>query len=255
MKLALITGGCRRIGAAIAERLAKNGYQLALHGHDNAIPTPDLRAVIEQCDTHWAGFTCELADSAAVEDLMPKVVDHFGCWPSLLVNNASLFEDDRVETLTAAGLQRHYAVNLVAPALLTKAMANAPRLEVARVVVNILDQRIVNPPTDQLSYTLSKLGLAALTMIEARALAPYVRVCGVAPGLTLPTADYAPGQMERLATEMPLGFLPQPDDIARAVEYLAENASVTGQVIYVDGGAHLRSFERDFLYMQQGDLT
>ncbi|WP_343211772.1 SDR family oxidoreductase [Aquisediminimonas sediminicola] len=255
MKLALITGGCRRIGAAIAARLAKSGYQLALHGHEDAIPSSDLRAVMEQCDAKWAGFTCELADSAAVEALMPKVADHFGCWPNLLVNNASLFEDDRVENLTAEGLQRHYAINLVAPALLSKAMANAPRMKVARVIVNILDQRILHPPTDQLSYTLSKLGLTALTMIEARALAPYVRVCGVAPGLTLPTADYVPGQMERLAAEMPLERLPQPDDIARAVEYLAENESVTGQVVYVDGGAHLRSFERDFLFMQQGDLN
>ncbi len=253
MKLALVTGGCRRIGGAIAARLARSGYRLALHGHGDTVPETALAAVLDECGTDWAGFSCELADADAVEQLMPRVAAHFGAWPTLLVNNASLFEDDRVDTLTANRLHRHHAVNLVAPALLGKALAQAPTLARPRVVINILDQRIANPPTDQLSYTLSKLGLASLTMIEAKALAPHVRVCGVAPGLTLPTADYSARQMERLAADMPLGQLASPDDIARAVEYLAENDAVTGQIIYVDGGAHLRAFERDFVFMRQDE--
>lgn len=254
MKLALVTGGCRRIGAAIAMRLARSGYRLALHGHVDATPETALASVLDECGTDWAGFTCELADAAAVEELMPRIAAHFGMWPTLLVNNASLFEDDHADTLTADRLHRHHAVNLVAPALLGKALALVPSSGRARVIINILDQRIANPPLDQLSYTLSKLGLASLTMIEAKALAPHVRVCGVAPGLTLPTADYSSRQMEQLAADMPLGQLATPDDIARAVEYLAESDAVTGQIIYVDGGAHLRAFERDFVFMRQDEV-
>lgn len=250
MKLALVTGGCRRIGAAIAARLAHSGYHLALHGHDDATPAPELRAVLDECGAVWRGFTCELGDSAAVGELLPQVVAHFGIWPTLLVNNASIFEDDKADTIEAESLHRHHAINVVAPALLTKAMAGGPVTAAPRVVINILDQRIAHPPMDQLSYTLSKMSLASLTVVEAKSLAPRLRICGVAPGLTLDTPAYQPGQMERLAAEMPLRRLARPDDIARAVLFLAESEAITGQIIYVDGGAHLRSFERDFVHMQ-----
>jgi NAD(P)-dependent dehydrogenase (short-subunit alcohol dehydrogenase family) len=116
-------------------------------------------------------------------------------------------------------------------------------------VINILDQRIRHPGGDQLSYTISKLALFGATETLARALAPKIRVNAVAPGLVIPTDDYLPSQMEALRAAMPLGRLPEPDDVADAVLWLASAEVVTGQTIFVDAGASLKSFERDFLFL------
>jgi NAD(P)-dependent dehydrogenase (short-subunit alcohol dehydrogenase family) len=116
-------------------------------------------------------------------------------------------------------------------------------------IINILDQRIAQPHGDQLGYTLSKQALAGATTTLARALAPRVRVNAVAPGLTLATADYTAAQMARLGEMMPLRALPKPLAIADAVAYLANATHVTGQTIFVDGGAHMVSYERDFVHL------
>jgi pteridine reductase len=116
-----------------------------------------------------------------------------------------------------------------------------------RQVIHILDQRILNPVADQLAYTLSKQALWQATRTLAISLAPAVRVNAIAPGLTLPTQDYAPGQMDRIAGMMPLGLLPSPADIAEAALYLASARAVTGQTIFVDGGANLTAFPQDFV--------
>lgn len=245
MKLALVTGGCRRLGAAIAAGLADRGYALALHASADPEPEPALRERLG--DTRWHGVAADLGDPEAVDALLPSVIEHFGERPALLVNNAALFEEDRPESATYEAMMRHYAVNCAAPAVLAKrfaALADAPG-----AIVNILDQRIARPHGDQFSYGLSKLALAGQTEILARELAPAIRVNAVAPGLTIPTAAYRPGQLESLARAMPLAKLPEPRQVADAVLWLAEAAAVTGQTIFVDGGAHLESFARDFRYL------
>jgi NAD(P)-dependent dehydrogenase (short-subunit alcohol dehydrogenase family) len=133
--------------------------------------------------------------------------------------------------------------------LLTKAFATVPAGTGDRCIVNILDQRIDHPHGDQLAYTLSKMALAGLTRLSASTLAPQVRVNAVAPGLTIATPDYDDDQMQRLAQMMPLECLPQAEQIAEAVVYLAGASAVTGQTLYVDGGAHLRSYDRDFMHL------
>lgn len=243
MKLALVTGGCHRVGAAIAGALAEAGWTLALHAREQAEPDPALLARLR--DTEWRGFTADLADSAQVAALIAEVAQAFGTPPALLVNNASVFGQDDIAAMTGDSLAHHFAVNAAAPMILARDAAARG----ARVVINIVDQRIRAPGGDQASYTLSKLALAGATEQFARALAPRTRVNAVAPGVTLPAADFAPGQMERLAPLMPLGRLPAPADIADAVLYLAEANAVTGQTIFVDGGAHLRSWERDFVHL------
>ena len=144
---------------------------------------------------------------------------------------------------------RHYAVNCAAPAMLTKAFATVPAGSGDRCIINILDQRIDHPHGDQLAYTLSKLALAGLTRTTASSLAPQVRVNAVAPGLTIATPDYDADQMARLEHMMPLGRLPQAEQIAQAVLYLVDASAVTGQTLYVDGGAHMRSYDRDFMHL------
>ncbi len=249
MKLALVTAGMRRIGAAIAARLASEGWALALHSRREEAPEAELAAILTQDQTQWHSFVADFGDSAAVTELLRAVAAHFGRLPDLIVNNASRFTWDDPATVNAEALALHHTVNVMAPVLLTTGLAAALPENARASVVNILDQRIRNPGADQLSYTLSKQALSGATETLARALAPRVRVNAVAPGLTLPTEDYRPAQMVRLARMMPLQRLPDPDEIADAVLWLAGAEAVTGQTIFVDGGASLKQFERDFLFL------
>ena len=243
--LALVTGGCRRIGAAIAAALAGAGYDLALHSGHACDPEPPLAEAAARAGASTWTLIADLADAAALAGLLPEVSRRCGRAPSLLVNNASLFGEDRPETVTHAGLLDHYAVNCAAPVLLARDAAAAG----AALVVNILDQRVAAPHGDQFAYTLGKCALAAATPILARELAPATRVCAVAPGLTLPTPDYGDGGMADAARLMPLERLPNPAGVATAVLYLAGADAVTGQTIFVDGGAHLRHYPRDFIHL------
>lgn len=253
MKLALVTGGFRRLGAAIAARLASEGWTLAMHCRDAAEPDHDLAAILALHRTQWHGFAANLTDSAAVTALLPRVVKHFGQAPDLVVNNASRFVHDDVESVSAMELAAHLAVNLTAPVLLATGLLAVLDPHKTGAVVNITDQRVRHPNGDQLSYTLSKQALAAATMTLARALAPRIRVNAVAPGLTLPTEDYRPAQMVALEEMMPLKRLPEPDEIADAVLWLANADAVTGQTLYVDGGAALKSYDRDFIFLGSED--
>ena len=249
MKLALVTAGFHRLGAAIAARLAENGWALALHGRKPDVPDAALAGVLTRHNTPWFGFTADLSDAEAVQHLIPSVEAHFGQVPDLLVNNASQFEWDDPTSVTPASLSAHFNVNAAAPVTLATALAGHVAQGQTATVVNILDQRIRHPSGDQLSYTISKLALFGATETLARALAPNVRVNAVAPGLVIPTDDYLPSQMEALRASMPLGRLPEPDDVADAVLWLASAEVVTGQTIFVDAGASLKSFERDFLFL------
>ncbi|MEW4468276.1 SDR family oxidoreductase [Parasphingorhabdus sp. JC815] len=251
VKLALVTGGVRRLGAHIAGRLAKAGYALALHGHSDAVPEDGLAGILKDCDTKWSGFVSDFGEEGAADSLMDQIVQHFGRAPDLLVNNASIFDYDDAGTISVVTLERHFQVNMMLPTLLTTALSNLFSDGKRASVVNIIDQRVRNPNGDQLSYTLSKQALAASVRTLAAACADRLRVNGVAPGLTIETEDYTAGQMQRLTELMPLERLSSPDDIADAVCYLAGAQSVTGQTIFVDGGAHLKSFERDFMFMEQ----
>ena len=204
---------------------------------------------LDENGTEWDGFTADFADPESAEELVAKVAERFGRPPDILVNSAAIFGQDRLDNVSAEDLMRHYAVNCAAPALLTKAFATIPAGVADRCIINILDQRIDHPHADQLAYSLSKSALAGLTRLSASSLAPNIRVNAVAPGLTIATPDYDEAQMERLQSAMPLGRLPLAEQIAEAVLYLAQASAVTGQTLYVDGGAHMRSYDRDFMHM------
>lgn len=249
--LALVTGGCRRLGAAICVALAGAGYDLAIHSSSSSsAPETGLAEEIAAAGASWHHLTADLADEAAVAGLLPEVRALCGRDPALLVNNAARFDYDSPETVTRSGLLDHYAVNSAAPVLLARALAATASRERPVAILNILDQRIAAPNADQFSYTLSKIALAEATTILARRFAPYVRVSAVAPGLTLPTADYDDARLREAAARMPLEALPRPEEIAEAVVYLARARSVTGQTLFVDGGAHLCRYPRDFLFLE-----
>lgn len=246
--LALITGGWRRIGAAIARMLAAEGWDLALHAHHSDSFDSEFSGQLDWLGAAVFGVSGDLDDPAFSPRLLDDVTQRAGRAPVLLVNCASAFHDDTIATLTSEQLEHHFRVNLFAPLLLTRAFA-AGLGEGEGSIVNILDQRVVNPVPDQLSYTLSKQALHASVRTLARSLAPRVRVNGVAPGLILPTQDYDAAQWRRLEEIMPLQRLPGADEIAAAVLFLAQARSVTGQTLFVDAGANLESYPRDFVYM------
>lgn len=249
-RLALVTGGHRRLGAVISTALAKAGYALAIHGSHDVRLDPGLEVALADHQTEWLGFVADFTDPEAATRLIPEVGAIFGRAPDLLVNSAAIFGQDRLENVTVDDLTRHYSVNCIAPVLLTQAFAGAATgAGHDRCVINILDQRLAHPHGDQLSYTLAKQALAGFTQVAARSLAPAIRVNGVAPGLTIATQDYDEGQMDRMSELMPLQRLPLPSQVADAVVYLAGASAVSGQVIAVDGGAHMRSFDRDFMYL------
>lgn len=241
--LALVTGSYRRLGGHIATRLAQAGYDVALHASQPGDPDPAVLAAIR--DARCEAFAADLADPAAVAGLIPAVAERFGRRVDLLVNNASCFRADDDSHPTFESLTVHFAVNAAAPFVLATALAG----QGGTAVVNILDQRIAHPHRDQLAYTLSKQALAEATRTLALALAPAVRVNGVAPGLTIATSDYAVDQLDRLAAMMPLERLPTADQVADAVLFLASATASTGQTLYVDGGAGLVRYERDFVHL------
>ncbi|WP_082458053.1 SDR family oxidoreductase [Sphingomonas sp. Leaf10] len=241
--LALVTGSHRRLGGHIAVRLAQAGYDVALHASRPGEPDPVVIRGIG--GARYESFVADLADPAAVAALVPAVADRFGRRVDLLVNNASCFRADDDSYPAPESLTAHFAVNAAAPFVLATALAG----QGGAAVVNILDQRIAHPHRDQLAYTLSKQALAEATRTLALALAPSVRVNGVAPGLTIATEDYDAEQLERLAAMMPLERLPSPDQVADAVLFLAGATASTGQMLFVDGGAGLVRFERDFVHL------
>jgi NAD(P)-dependent dehydrogenase (short-subunit alcohol dehydrogenase family) len=245
--LALVTGGWRRIGAAISRALAMAGWDLALHAHSEATFDHAFADELVRLGAAVHPLTADLANAEAAARLPAEAMALAGRAPTLLVNCAAMFREDTAATITASTLDEHLAVNLAAPVLLTRALADLADGEAA--VVHILDQRVLNPVPDQLSYTLSKQALHAAVRTLARSLAPRVRVNAVAPGLTLPTPDYTEEQWLRLTALMPLERLASPGEIADAVVFLAQARAITGQTIFVDGGAHLESFARDFVYL------
>ena len=250
--LALVTGGLHRIGAAIAARLAREGYALAIHKRREGEPDAVLAEALAETGAEWASFAADLADRDQVDALVPAVTAHFGRAPVLLVNNASHFAGGDWQGLTGAELAAAMQVNHHAPVMLTHAIVRANESSGVRpAVVNILDQRVVNPVPDQIAYGLSKQALYNAITTMAANLGGKARINAVAPGLTLPTEEYSDSQMERLAKLMPLGLLPTPDQVADAVLWLARAEAVTGQTIFVDGGAHLVKFARDFVALER----
>lgn len=245
--LAIVTGGVKRLGAAIAGALAGAGYDLALSSHDKNATLPD-DARLEKVDARI--FLSDLSEADAPKKLICEVTEEFGRSPDLLVNNASVFGQDEWQDMSADTIDTQFAINFRAPALLATALAKSLPVGASANVVSIVDQRVRNPIPRQLSYTLSKQALAASILTLAKALGPHVRVNGVAPGLTIVNPEHSPENVKATREAMPLRRLPNPADIAEAVLYLANAQSVTGQLLFVDCGAHLKSFDDDFAHLE-----
>jgi NAD(P)-dependent dehydrogenase (short-subunit alcohol dehydrogenase family) len=235
---ALVTGAAKRIGRAIALRLADEGYAVAIHYRRSRSDAEEVKAAIEERGGRAAIVQADLADLAAVEGLLGKAGAALGPL-TLLVNNASLFEPDEVGSIAPELWERHFAVNLRAPAFLTRDFARQLPEGEDGAVVNIVDQRVWKLNPQFFSYTLSKAALFTATQTMAQALAPRVRVNAVGPGPTLTSSRQSAEDFARQGEALPLRQHPSPDEIAEAVVFLARAKSVTGQMLAVDGGQHL----------------
>lgn len=246
---ALVTGGGLRLGRAMALHLGRLGYDVAVHYNSSAEAADEVAEEIRVIGRSAVALQADLLDETATQGLVPAAMEALGGPITVLVNNASIFEYDNIETATRESWDRHIESNLRAPFVLTQAVgAHAPDPEIggqwneptARVlVVNMVDQRVRKLTPEFMTYTIAKMGLWAFTRTAAQALAPKVRVNAIGPGPTLQGARQSEQHFadQRANTVLQRGA--GPDDILRALDTFLEMPAVTGQLLCVDGGQHL----------------
>jgi NAD(P)-dependent dehydrogenase (short-subunit alcohol dehydrogenase family) len=245
----LVTGAAKRLGREIALHLCTSGFDVAVHyrgSHEEAEATAaELRA--NGCQA--ATFRADLSDESACRALVPAVVAHFKRLDAI-VNSASTFEYDSPETFTAESMDRHWRANVAPAVVLACALHEHLKLGAETgCVVNLVDQKLWNLNPDYFSYTLSKAALQTATVMLAQSLAPQLRVCGVAPGVTMVSGPMTDDEFAEARTLTPLQRSSTPQDIARAVRFLIESPAITGTTLMVDGGQHLQAQARDVLFI------
>ena len=247
-RVALVTGAGRRLGRAIALGLAGAGWDIAVHYRHSERDALETADAIRALGRRAALLACDLDDEAAVRLLPARAAEALGPL-TCIVNNASLFEYDSATTFSPGLLTALMRTNLAAPLLLAQALYAATPENSQAVVINLLDQKLYNLNPDFLSYTLSKAALDAATKMLAQALAPRVRLVGVAPGITLVSGDQSEDGFRQAHSVTPLGRSSTPQDIADAVVYAASARALTGTTLVVDGGQHLVPLARDVMFL------
>lgn len=245
---ALITGAARRLGRAMAEYLAGAGFDLALHYQSSGAEAEALAASLRAQGRQAVALQADLLQDDQTESLLPRAAKALGGPLRLLVNNASIFDYDTLASATRTSWDRHFQSNLRAPFLLTQAFA-AQGLKAASdaageplaagLVINMIDQRVLKPTPEFMTYTLAKMGLWALTRTSAQALAPHIRVNAIGPGPTLQGARQSAAHFAAQRAAVPLGRGAGPSDVTAALAYFLAAPAVTGQLLCVDGGQHL----------------
>ncbi len=247
MARALVTGGAKRLGRAMALYLAGRGYDVAVHYHGSAEAAEATVAEARALGVQAVALCADLLDEAATAALVPAAAEALGGPLDLLINNASIFEYDNLRSATRTSWDRHMGSNLRAPFVLIQAFAEqAPKAErstgeprAQAMVLNMIDQRVLKPTPEFMTYSLAKAALWSLTRTAAQALAPEIRVNAIGPGPTLQgtrqSADHFARQ--RAATILERGA--DPADICAALGYFLDAPAVTGQLLCVDGGQHL----------------
>lgn len=251
-RTAIVTGAARRVGARLAEALRDDGWTVLAH----------VRTIDDEAPPGTRKVAADLGRGDCAERIFAAAV---GLPPvALLVNNAAHFAPDSIEAIDADGFDAHLAINLRAPALLTAAFARAVRQQRLgagsgsgatppgdRLIVNLLDSKLAAPNPDFASYTLSKMGLAGLTEIAARALAPAgIRVCAIAPALMLRSPGQSEANFAASHRLNPLGRAILPADVVAALRFLLAASGVTGETILIDGGQRFMNLPRDVQFLE-----
>lgn len=249
-RAALVTGAGQRIGREIALGLARAGWDVAVHFSRSRQAAEDTVDQITALGRRAGAVHCNFAADFDPQTLLTECEAQVGPM-TCLVNNASLFAYDDAQSFDTPALLEHLRVNTAAPIRLAQALAQRLVAQAQGVVINILDQKLFNPNPDYLSYTLSKSALLEATRLLAMALAPRVRVLGLAPGITLPSGAQSQVGFERAHNTALLGASSTPADIASAVVYLAGAQAITGTTLLVDGGQHLQPSARDVMFLTE----
>lgn len=245
---ALVTGAGARLGQAMALYLGRRGYDVAVHYAGSQAGAQDTVSQLEALGRKGVALQADLLDEAATQALVTRAVEALGGPLTCLINNASIFEYDTIETATRDSWDRHMDSNLRAPFVLTQQFAEQvpePEIddmgepEAQALVINMLDQRIHKLTPEFMSYTIAKMGLWAMTRTTAQALAPRVRVNGIGPGPTLQGHRQSKSHFDRQRAATVLKRGANPSDITAALGYFLDAPAVTGQMLAVDGGQHL----------------
>jgi NAD(P)-dependent dehydrogenase (short-subunit alcohol dehydrogenase family) len=247
----LVTGAARRLGRAIALDLAAHGFDVAVHYHRSEADARATVADLQAAGAEAQAFQADLSDEGACRALAPSVAARMKRLDAV-VNNASTFRDDTPHTFSYASMDAHWRANTGPAVLLAQALhTHLSGCTEQGCVVNLIDQKLWNPNPDFFSYTLSKAALEAATVMLAQAFAPRLRVCGVAPGVTLRSGTMTAAEFEAAHTLTPLRRSSTPEDIARAVRFLLQSPAITGTTLLVDGGQHLAAQPRDVVHLSR----
>ncbi len=247
-KRALVTGAGIRLGRALALFLGSRGYDVAVHYANSALEAEEVVAEIKDMGSKSVALQADLLDEDAALALVDQSAEGLGGPLSVLVNNASIFEYDTLESATRSSWDRHIGSNLRAPFVLTQSFARqAPEATIDEngeplskaLVVNIIDQRVLKPTPEFMTYTIAKMGLWAFTKTAAQALAPDIRVNAIGPGPTLRGTRQSEEHFLTQRKNVLLGRGAHPEDVAAAMGYFLDAPAVTGQLICVDGGQNL----------------
>ncbi len=244
----LITGAARRIGRGLALALASDGWDIHLHYHhskDEAETTGhDITTLGRMVRLHQA----DLGDEAACQQLIASCLKEGAL--TALINSASQFDYDTFSEFSAQSMAQHMAINMTAPAVLIRDFAAAAeRHDLKGAVINITDAKLVGLNPDYFTYTLSKMALDGLTRLAAQAYAPWLRVNGIAPGITLRSGDQTDAEYRQAHRLNPLSCGAEVEDIVRAAKMLLDTPSITGHTIVIDGGLNLRPPNRDVAFL------
>jgi NAD(P)-dependent dehydrogenase (short-subunit alcohol dehydrogenase family) len=238
-RVAMVTGGAKRLGHTIALELARQGFDVAIHYHTSVAAAEETKTRIQALGRRSAILRADLSTEEQVTRLIPQATHALGPI-GVLINNASRFGRDEWHDATRESWDAHLEPNLRAPFVLTQDFARALPFPAEGVVINIVDQRVWSLTPHFVSYTVSKAGLWALTQTMALALSPRIRVNAIGPGPTLPSSRQTETQFARQSSSVPLGHGPDPAEIARATIAILSLPAMTGQMIALDGGQHLQ---------------
>ena len=244
----LVTGGARRIGAAIVRRFAAENWHVVIHCRDSAEEAEALALVLPSAEV----VRCDLADGAAAVTMVEALAARLDDWRAL-VNSASVFRADDVAALDPATFTEAMQVNAATPAAMAQAYLRRARSQAGRRVIQLTDQKIANPNPDFFSYTMSKHALAATVPMMAMASAPDDRVYALAPGAILASHDQAPEEAEVSHRMNLLKRRTSADEVADAAWFLATGPLASGQTLFVDSGQHLLSQPRDVMFLARGE--
>ena len=244
----LITGGARRIGAAIARAFGQAGWHVVIHHRDSHDEAEALAAALPSAEV----VACDLADGDAAVAMVASLAEMLEDW-RMIINNASIFRHDDTANLDQETFTEAMAVNAATPVRMTQAFLAHARARGGRRVIQLTDQKLVNPNPDFLSYTMSKHALAAtIPMMAMASDNPEDRIYGLAPGASLPSFDQIDAEHEVSGRLNLLERLTDPQELAQAALWLSQGWLASGQTLYVDSGLHLLPGPRDVLFMARG---